>query len=102
MARAGTLEKIGPGRYRLATSDVTKSHSLVLACSIVPSCVVCLSTALLFHSIGTQLTREVDIRSAPATRTAPVACPADEKDVEVATTKRVVHNRTARSTAIRT
>ena len=48
MARAGTLEKVGPGRYRLATSDVTESHSLVLACSIVPSSVVCLSTALLF------------------------------------------------------
>ena len=37
MARAGKLEKLGPGRYRLATSDVTESHSLVLACSIVPS-----------------------------------------------------------------
>jgi predicted transcriptional regulator of viral defense system len=59
MARAGTLEKVGPGRYRLATSDVTESHSVVLACSIVPSGVVCLSTALLFHDIGTQLPREV-------------------------------------------
>jgi predicted transcriptional regulator of viral defense system len=59
MARTGTLEKIGPGRYRLATSDVTESHSLVLACNIVPSSVVCLSTALLFHNIGTQLPREV-------------------------------------------
>ena len=59
MARAGTLEKVSPGRYRLATSDVTESHSLVLACSIVPSSVVCLSTALLFHNIGTQLPREV-------------------------------------------
>jgi predicted transcriptional regulator of viral defense system len=59
MARAGTLERVGPGRYRLATSDVTEGHSLVLACSIVPSSVVCLSTALLFHNVGTQLPREV-------------------------------------------
>jgi predicted transcriptional regulator of viral defense system len=59
MARAGTLEKVGPGRYRLAKSEVTESHSLVLACSIVPSSVVCLSTALRFHNLGTQLPREV-------------------------------------------
>lgn len=59
MARAGRLERVGPGRYRLATPDVTESHSLVLACTIVPSSVVCLSTALLFHNVGTQLPREV-------------------------------------------
>jgi predicted transcriptional regulator of viral defense system len=59
LARAGTLEKVGAGRYRLATSDVTENHSLVLACSVVPSSVVCLSTALLFHNLGTQLPREV-------------------------------------------
>jgi predicted transcriptional regulator of viral defense system len=59
MTRAGTLEKVSPGRYRLATPGVTESHSLVLACSIIPTSVVCLSTALLFHNIGTQLPREV-------------------------------------------
>lgn len=59
LTRAGTLEKVGPGRYRLATPGVTESHSLVLACSIVPTSVVCLSTALLFHKLGTQLPREV-------------------------------------------
>ena len=57
LARTGKLEKVGPGRYRLATPDVTESHSLVLACGIVPSSVVCLSSALLFHRIGTQLPR---------------------------------------------
>jgi predicted transcriptional regulator of viral defense system len=59
MAKAGTLVRVGPGRYRVAAADVTENHSLVLACSIVPSSVVCLSTALLFHNIGTQLPREV-------------------------------------------
>ena len=59
LARAGTLDRVGPGRYRVAAADVTENHSLVLACSIVPSSVVCLSTALLFHNVGTQLPREV-------------------------------------------
>jgi predicted transcriptional regulator of viral defense system len=59
LTRAGTLEKISSGRYRLATRDVTENHALVLACGIIPSSVVCLSTALLFHDLGTQLPREV-------------------------------------------
>ena len=75
MARAGTLEKVGPGRYRLATSDVTESHSLVLACSIVPSSVVCLSTALLFHNLGTQLPREVWLAVPRGTRIPSFAYP---------------------------
>jgi predicted transcriptional regulator of viral defense system len=75
MARAGTLEKIGPGRYRLATSDVTESHSLVLACGIVPSGVVCLSTALLFHNIGTQLPRDVWLAVRRGTRVPSFAFP---------------------------
>ena len=75
MARAGMLEKVGPGRYRLATSDVTESHSLVLACSIVPSSVACLSTALLFHNLGTQLPREVWLAVPRGTRIPSVAYP---------------------------
>lgn len=75
MARAGTLEKVGPGRYRLATSDVTERHSLVLACSIVPSSVACLSTALLFHNVGTQLPREVWLAVPRGTRVPPFASP---------------------------
>jgi predicted transcriptional regulator of viral defense system len=72
MARAGALKKVGPGRYRLATSTVTEGHSLVLACSLVPSSVACLSTALLFHNLGTQLPREVcsPFRAALTTRSA--------------------------------
>ena len=75
MARAGTLEKVGPGRYRLATSNVTESHSLVLACSIVPSSVICLSTALLFHNLGTQLPREVWLAVPRGTRVPSFAYP---------------------------
>lgn len=75
MAKSGTLEKVGPGRYRLATSNVTESHSLVLACGIVPSSVVCLSTALLFHNIGTQLPREVWLAVPRGTRVPSFASP---------------------------
>jgi predicted transcriptional regulator of viral defense system len=75
MTRAGTLEKVGPGRYRLATSDVTEGHSLVLACSIVPSAAVCLSTALLFHNIGTQLPHEVWLAVPRGTRIPSFAFP---------------------------
>jgi predicted transcriptional regulator of viral defense system len=75
MARAGTLEKVGPGRYRLATRDVTESHSLVLVCNIVPSGAVCLSTALLFHNIGTQLPREVWLAVPRGTRVPSFAFP---------------------------
>ena len=75
MARAGKLEKVGPGRYRLVASDVTESHSLVLACAIVPSSVVCLSTALLFHNVGTQLPRAVWLAVPRGTRVPSFASP---------------------------
>ena len=75
MTRDGTLEKIGPGRYRLATSTVTENHSLVLACSLVPSSVVCLSSALLFHNLGTQLPQEVWLAVPRGTRVPSLAYP---------------------------
>jgi predicted transcriptional regulator of viral defense system len=75
LARAGALERVGPGRYRLATSDATERHSLVLACSIVPTGAVCLSTALLFHNIGTQLPREVWLAVRRGTRVPSFAFP---------------------------
>ncbi len=75
MARAGMLEKVAPGRYRLATSDVTERHSLVLACGIVSSGVLCLSTALLFHNTGTQVPREVWLAVPRGTRVPSFAYP---------------------------
>lgn len=59
MLRAGELERVGPGRYRQASPDVSENHSLALACGAVPSGMVCLLSALRFHNIGTQLPREV-------------------------------------------
>jgi predicted transcriptional regulator of viral defense system len=60
MARAGELEKVGPGRYRLpARPRATEHHDLVVAATTVPHAVVCLISALRFHGIGTQLPAEV-------------------------------------------
>jgi predicted transcriptional regulator of viral defense system len=60
MARAGELEKVGPGRYRLAAKPrASEHHDLVMATSAVPGSVVCLASALRFHGIGTQLPHQV-------------------------------------------
>jgi predicted transcriptional regulator of viral defense system len=60
MARAGVLERVGPGRYRLATpANATENHDMVLASRAVPAAVVCLLSALRFHNVGTQLPHQV-------------------------------------------
>lgn len=60
LARAGSLERVGPGRYRLAQpTGVSEHHDLVVATTSVPRSVVCLTSALQFHGLGTQLPAEV-------------------------------------------
>src|SRR5919109_1800836 len=60
LTRSGALEKVGPGRYRLAKDQPrTEHHDLVVAASAVPRAVVCLLSALRFHDVGTQLPSEV-------------------------------------------
>lgn len=60
MARAGELERVGPGRYRLpAKRRATEHHDLVVATTAVSGAVVCLVSALRFHGIGTQLPHQV-------------------------------------------
>jgi predicted transcriptional regulator of viral defense system len=68
MARAGILERLGPGRYRLAAADVTEHHDLVVASVAVPAAVICLLSALRFHNIGTQLPHQVWIAVRRGTR----------------------------------
>ena len=69
MARAGELEKVGPGRYRLpAKPRASEHHDLVMATSAVPRSVVCLVSALRFHGIGTQLPHQVWIAVPRGTR----------------------------------
>ncbi|MEO8682522.1 MAG: type IV toxin-antitoxin system AbiEi family antitoxin domain-containing protein [Vicinamibacterales bacterium] len=60
LARTGELEKVGPGRYRLAAKPQTSEHhDLVIATSAVRGSVICLASALRFHGIGTQLPHQV-------------------------------------------
>lgn len=69
MARSGELEKVGPGRYRLAAKRrLSEHHDLVIATSAVTRSVVCLVSALRFHGIGTQLPHQVWIAVPRGTR----------------------------------
>jgi predicted transcriptional regulator of viral defense system len=69
MTKAGTLERVGPGRYRLARSTGTNEHhDLTVAAAAVARSVVCLISALHFHDVGTQLPAEVWIAVPRGTR----------------------------------
>lgn len=59
LVRAGTLERVARGRYRLPNAPVTEHHGLALVAAAAPKSVICLLSALSFHQIGTQLPREV-------------------------------------------
>lgn len=59
MVADGTLERVGPGQYRLASAEITEHHGLVLAATAAPEGVICMLSALGFHGIGTQLPAEV-------------------------------------------
>lgn len=54
LMRAGVVERVGRGLYRLATAEPTENHSLAMACTRVPRGILCLLTALRVHGIGTQ------------------------------------------------
>ena len=68
LVRAGTLERVGSGRYRLVNLNVTDQHELVMASAAVPSGVICLLSALRFHKVGTQLPHQVWIAVPRGTR----------------------------------
>lgn len=54
LMRAGAVERLGRGLYRVAESEPSEYYSLALACARVPRSVVCLLSALRVHGIGTQ------------------------------------------------
>ena len=56
---AGTVEKVGPGLYRLAAAEPTEFETLAMVASAAPSGIICLLSALGFHRIGTQSPHEV-------------------------------------------
>ena len=55
----GQLQKVGRGLYMANETHVTEHHSLVEACKRVPRGIVCLLSALRFHSLTTQAPAEV-------------------------------------------
>lgn len=57
--RAGQLERVGRGLYRLPNSPVTEYHNFAQVASRVPQGVICLLSALVFHDVGTQNPFEV-------------------------------------------
>lgn len=59
LVAAGQLERVARGLYRAAEQPVTENHGLVIACTAVPTGVICLLSALQFHGIGTQLPHQV-------------------------------------------
>ncbi|MBL8694405.1 MAG: transcriptional regulator [Planctomycetes bacterium] len=59
LVAGGTLERVGCGRYRLASAEITEHHGLALAAAATSDGVICLLSALSFHRIGTQLPAEV-------------------------------------------
>jgi predicted transcriptional regulator of viral defense system len=56
---AGKLERVGHGVYRLPQASISESDSLQIVARKTPSAVFCLTTALQFHGLTTQLPRQV-------------------------------------------
>jgi len=59
LVRAGLIDRIQRGLYRLASVEPTADYSLAMACARVPRSIVCLLSALRVHGIGTQVPKEV-------------------------------------------
>jgi predicted transcriptional regulator of viral defense system len=59
LVRAGALQRVARGLYRLPSTPITQNHSLALVAALAPNAVVCLLSALSFHQIGTQLPHDV-------------------------------------------
>ncbi len=59
LVKAGAVERVARGLYRLAEAEPTEHYTLAAACARVPEAVVCLLSALQVHEIGTQLPHQV-------------------------------------------
>jgi predicted transcriptional regulator of viral defense system len=57
--RAGRVERLGRGLYRLAGVQVTGRENLIEACARVPRGIVCLLSALAFHEFTTQIPSKI-------------------------------------------
>jgi predicted transcriptional regulator of viral defense system len=59
LIRAGKVERVRRGLYRVSDVEPTEHYSLAMACARVPKSIVCLLTALRVHDIGTQSPAEI-------------------------------------------
>lgn len=59
LAERGELQREGQGLYRHPEALLTEHHSLALVAARYPDVVVCLSSALQFHELTTQLPSRV-------------------------------------------
>ena len=59
LTRQGQLTRLGRGLYAVASMVPSEHHTLAEVAKRVPQGIVCLLTALRFHSIGTQHPRDV-------------------------------------------
>jgi predicted transcriptional regulator of viral defense system len=57
--KAGILERVARGQYRMPARSITEHHALAVAVGAVPQGVICLLSALSFHGIGTQVPFEI-------------------------------------------
>ncbi len=59
LERRGALRRVGRGLYVRADAEVSEQHTLAEVCRRVPHGIVCLLSALRFHSLTTQSPAEV-------------------------------------------
>ncbi len=59
LTRLGHLTRLGRGLYAPASADPSEHHTLAEVTKRVPRGIVCLLTALRFHTLGTQHPRQV-------------------------------------------
>lgn len=61
MRDRGLLERVSRGVYRLSDADPLSDPDLLAIAARVPTGVICLTSALAFHELTTQIPHEVDI-----------------------------------------
>ena len=61
MLERGDLERLGRGIYRLPATEWTRHHTLVEVALRVPHGIICLTSALAFHDLTTQIPSEVHL-----------------------------------------
>ena len=54
LVSTGSVQKVGPGLYRLAAVEPTQFETLAMVASAVPGGIICLLSALRVHGNGTQ------------------------------------------------